>query len=309
MINQVLFGYSGDTKLIEGKILTDHIIDVFDNTLKALYSPLETFTLGFLSKFGLNPQHNAQKKRNAKVGEYILKLVDELKKGEVKKNSYIGGLIKYKKNNKAEFTDKDMIGNAILFVFASFSSTLYATGWAIHHLSKHKQEASELRKEAIENKVLDKIDMDKVDTLRELDAFVKEILRCYPPFAHSDIREPVKNLKFGDTKFRKGDYIMFNYLVNQFKETAFKNASKFDRKRHYDPKFDRMDYVPFGVGPRVCIGQDLAKMVIKMGIVVFLRYFDSEFVEGFDVSHECLPMYSLNKFMVRLRLRNEELFD
>lgn len=273
--------------------------------METIFGPLEMFTFGLLTKAGLNPQFNKVKKKKNKIGKMILKARDEIEKSGSHKNTFVGGMIEFNKNNSDKISDEDMIGNIVLFVFAAYDTSRHSTGWSLHYLSKNKNEADDLRKEAVENEILEKIKIEKLDELKELDCYFKESLRLGAPFNTSEIREAKRSVKIGGIKFKKGDMVMTALLVNHFKEDKFPEAFKFDRKRHYEPKYERMSLIPFGAGSRGCIGKYLARMNIKMILLIMMRYFDVETDEGFDCTNEGMPFHTLNKVMLRLRLRKK----
>lgn len=303
IINEILFGFSGDEGLIEGKNLVDHILEVIEEVLEVAMDPVDMMTLGLLTKFGVNSKHNAAKKKVEKVNKMILEARDGIMASGAKSNTFVGGMIEFNKKSEDKISDEDMIGNIYIFVFAAYDTSRHSSGWSLHFLSRYRQEQKDLVEEAKENNCLKKIDYEKLDELRELGCFFKESLRIGAPFDTSELRKATRKVKLGDFTFERGDLIASSLLVNHFKESTFPAAFVFDRKRHYKPDYHRMSLIPFGAGARGCIGKYLARMNVKMIILVFLRYFDIDSDPKFDITNEGMPFHTLNKVMLRLRLR------
>lgn len=111
----------------------------------------------------------------------------------------------------------------------------------------------------------------------QLTMVINESLRLYPPVTTIS-REVLKDMKFGNINVPKGvniwssvtklhtDPEVWGLDSYQFKPERFANgitgACKF-------PHF----YVPFGVGPRICLGQNLALMELKILIANILSEF------------------------------------
>lgn len=105
-------------------------------------------------------------------------------------------------------------------------------------------------------------------------------MRKYPP-APTLNRECSKDYRIPGTNItlEKGTAIQVPIFAIQNDEKYFPNPQKFDPSRFFDENlkgktFVDWPYMPFGEGPRNCIGLRMGKMQTKVGIVVMLQHFN-----------------------------------
>lgn len=181
------------------------------------------------------------------------------------------------KTRKKFLTDDEIVGNAILIFVAGYETTGSLMTSTTYALAKHPEIQEKLRQEII-GAVKDngnKMDYDLVSTLPYLDAVISETLRLYSPGVRSErqvsrdyrIESLNLNLKKGDI-IRVPIYAMHNY------EPFFEQADKFMPERFSSrDKIIPYSYMPFGTGPRSCIGMRFALLEAKYGICsILLKY-------------------------------------
>lgn len=111
----------------------------------------------------------------------------------------------------------------------------------------------------------------------QLTMVIHESLRLYPPVSVVS-REALKDMKFGDINVPKGVNLWTMVLTLHTDPDVWgPDACKFNPERFANgitgscklPHF----YMPFGVGPRVCLGQNLAMVELKILIALILSNF------------------------------------
>jgi cytochrome P450 family 9 len=113
------------------------------------------------------------------------------------------------------------------------------------------------------------ISYEKIQNLKYLDQVVCEVLRKWPPAPATD-RICVKDyvLEYDDKRIvvEKGMVLLFPIWGIQHDPKYFPNPEKFDPERFNDENkgsIEEYTYLPFGVGPRNCIGSRFALMEMK----------------------------------------------
>lgn len=89
-----------------------------------------------------------------------------------------------------------------------------------------------------------------------LDAVIKETLRLYPPFSVIT-RKCIKTYKFQDSQILVDRGVTVNVPVESIHkdDTYFKQAEVFKPERFLDSSVRGYTFLPFGAGPRKCIGE------------------------------------------------------
>lgn len=100
-----------------------------------------------------------------------------------------------------------------------------------------------------------------------LQASLKEALRLYPPAAILFTRRTCQDVKVGPWTLPKGHLIAFTPYVIQRDVRWFESPDDFKPERYLPgaPEIPRGAWMPFGTGPRVCIGQHFA--MLEMGLI------------------------------------------
>lgn len=146
---------------------------------------------------------------------------------------------------------------------------------------------------------------------------ISEALRLFPP-AGATTRECNREyqMNLGDGKFhtvKPGDLMMIPISAIHHDERYFENPMKFDPYRFSDERKDKIvpgSYIPFGYGPRVCIGSRFALMEAKLLIFSILSHFSIEECEKTPKKLELVPSFSQfllkNSIIVEYRLRKKD---
>jgi len=95
---------------------------------------------------------------------------------------------------------------------------------------------------------------------------VKETLRMFPP-AYLLGRETQEDTQFGEHLVPKGSQVYFSAYTIQRRKDYFPEPDTFDPERfspERENQYPRYAYIPFGAGPRVCLGQQFALMEMKL---------------------------------------------
>ena len=128
-----------------------------------------------------------------------------------------------------------------------------------------------------------------------LAATLKEALRLYPPIAALMTRRTTAHITLGGVEVPQGAMLRITPWVLHRDERWFAQADRFVPERFLDdaPAIPKGAWIPFGVGPRVCIGQHFAMLEMTLLAAMLLQRYRLRLPEGGAV---CVP-----KLQVTLR--------
>lgn len=218
------------------------------------------------------------------VNEFFLKaIVDAIKyrmENNVIRPDFVNMLMELKQNsNKVdniELTDSLLASQAFVFFVAGFETSSSTMGFALYELAQNQYIQDKLREEIrqyIENGKM--FTYDQVKQMTYLDAVFQETLR-----KHSILpilmRQASDNYTFRGTKIRipKDTSIWIPIYAIQNDPDIFPNPHVFDPERFNDNGIaarHAMSFLPFGDGPRNCIGSRFAHYQTKVGLITILR--------------------------------------
>lgn len=221
---------------------------------------------------------------------------------------------------KREITDDDMTAQALIFFFAGFDSGSTVMCFAAHELAVNPDIQDRLREEvdctlADNNGVLT---YESIAKMQYMDMVVSETLRLWPAAALFDrvCVKPytIKAERSGETDVHldKGDILWTPVFGFHRDPEYYPNPTKFDPERFNAVNKNNIKpytYLPFGAGPRACIGSRFALMEIKLILVHLMSKFIFEVVEKTQIpivikKQTGFAMIPENGFWLGLKKRN-----
>ena len=157
------------------------------------------------------------------------------------------------------------VDNAATFYLAGHETTANAIAWTLFLLSEQPGLQEEAAAEA--RKAIAGDDATLPDRLPLLRRIVEESMRLYPPVPRFD-RQAVAADRIGDYEVQPGDIIsIWPWLLHRHK-SLWDDPDAFDSDRFLAERGERprFQYLPFGGGPRLCVGARFA-MAEALGIL------------------------------------------
>ncbi len=186
--------------------------------------------------------------------------------------------------------DKDVRDEAMTLFLAGHETTANALSWTWYLLSQHPEIEARLHEEA--QRVLNGRTPTYADLaqLTYTEMVLKEAMRLYPP-AWIFSRQAVEDVTVAGYPIRKGGAAVFCTYVIHRNPTIFPDPERFDPERfsaENEARLPKYAYVPFGGGPRVCIGNSFAMMEGVLMLAQIAQQFRLRLVPGQVVEPEPL---------------------
>jgi cytochrome P450 len=182
--------------------------------------------------------------------------------------------------NGRGLSDEDVGANVITFITAGHETTANGLTWSLFLLSQSPEWRE--RAEAEADHAFDgerPVSAEGCETLR---AIFEEALRLYPPAAILS-RQAIADDELAGVRIPAGAVIMVSPYVLHRRRGLWDNPDAFDPSRFLGEKRERIDrfaYIPFGAGPRVCIGMAFAIQEAIILLAHLLRAFRFDLVDG-----------------------------
>ncbi|XP_044738975.1 cytochrome P450 9e2-like [Chrysoperla carnea] len=221
-------------------------------------------------------------------------------------------------NKKIILDDDDMAAHAFGFFLAGFENMSIGMSFAVYELAINPdiQEHLFLENEKILNENQGKLSYNVLNEMKYLDMVMSETLRKWSVASFLD-RTCIKpyTVQMDDGKeitFEKGTVLTFPVWGLHYDPKYFPNPEKFDPERFSDEnknKIHPLSYLPFGGGPRGCIGSRFAVMELKMAVFYMVKYFEIVLNEKSMIpprpSTKRLNVTLENGFHVTLKIRKQ----
>ncbi len=170
----------------------------------------------------------------------------------------------------------------LTMLIAGHDTSTALLAWALYLLGAHPAAMTLARAEVDQVLAGNPPDQQNILGLQYLDQVIKETLRLYPPI-HVGNRLARSAVQLDDFLIPAGQRVMYSIYLSHRDPRFWPDAEQFKPERfstqaeHSRPAFS---YVPFGGGPRPCIGAAFAQVEARVVLARLLQTFDFSLLPG-----------------------------
>ncbi|HEY1758131.1 MAG TPA: cytochrome P450 [Bryobacteraceae bacterium] len=179
-------------------------------------------------------------------------------------------------------SDGLVLSESMQLLVAGHETSSNALSWLLYLLSSRPDCLEKMRQEfdsTLGSRPLSYSDVPKFEFTTQV---IQEALRLYPPFWMVD-RMALADDRAGDLDIPRGSTVVVFIYGAHHSRQYWANPESFDPERFTKANEKRhrpFSYLPFGSGPRGCIGGNYAMLQILMILSVLLRKYDLQLVPG-----------------------------
>jgi len=231
--------------------------------------------------FRISGETDKFQKIRIEADQLIMAYVDQRRKEESKYADMLQILLEIPYNTGELMTDDQVMIETLQLLVAGNETSSNVLSWTFYLLAKHPEYINKIREEievVFGKEKIDYAGLHKLDlTVNVLD----EAMRLYPPFWMID------RVALNDDDIN-GIHISKDTMVVPYIYGVHHNAAIWNNPENFDPsRFDKINkgnrhsfaHIPFGGGPRVCIGQNMAMMQILLVLMTVVRKYDFKLSE------------------------------
>ncbi|MAS34108.1 MAG: cytochrome P450 [Anaerolineaceae bacterium] len=257
------------------------------------------------------PMQRTKRRAIDLLDNIVMRIIHQRRQSGKSYDDLLGMLLTATDQHGIPLTDEQVRDEVMTVLLAGHESTANAISWMWYLLMQNPAATNILRDE------LDRVVADRPPTVEDLKNLpynamvVKEALRLYPP-AWALPREPVEDTEIGGYHIEKGSVVLgIPYLI-QRDARFFDNPDQFCPERFADNAerhFPRHVYLPFGSGPRYCVGNNFALLAMQLSLAIILQQRDFELLDNHPVVLDPLltlrPRYGLHARVTALKAFHE----
>jgi cytochrome P450 len=176
----------------------------------------------------------------------------------------------------ATFNREQLIDQLGVMFLAGHETSASALTWVFFILTQQPQIVERMRAE-IDSVVGDgEVGFEHIRSLTFIRNVFRETIRLYPPITFIP-RVALQTTKIGSYKVKRGAMIMISPWTIHRNEKYWKSANVFDPDRFSVERESELvagAYLPFGLGPRVCVGAAFATTEATLIMARLIRRFD-----------------------------------
>jgi len=172
-------------------------------------------------------------------------------------------------------TPEDLVHNMQFFIVAGHETTALAISWALYLLANIPEYQDRARAEAVAQLNGRVADADDLDAMPFIEQILEEAMRLYPPVGLL-ARTVLEEDELCGRIMRPNDTIFLPIWALHRHAMWWDTPNAFDPDR-FSPsnraRRDKYQYLPFGAGPRVCVGANFAMMQAQIILATLVQRF------------------------------------
>lgn len=208
----------------------------------------------------------------------VQEMIDDRRRAGVERNDLLTRLLRARdEDDGSVMTDRQVRDEAVTLFVAGHETTATSTTWTLYFLSRHPDAYRRYRQEVagLGGKVAS---ADDAEHLTYTTGAFKEAMRLYPPAFVID-RVAMEDVQIGDHEFpRHTTFFVCPYALHR-RPHLWPDPERFDPER-FSPEAEarrpRFSWIPFGAGPRVCIGAGFATLEAQLLLARIAQRFELE---------------------------------
>jgi cytochrome P450 len=250
---------------------------------------------------------NFRFKRSMKtLDSLVFRMIDARRRGEGESAKDLLAMLMAATEDGRGMTDKQLRDEVMTLTMAGHETTANALGWTFYLLSKDPEVERRLRREVTTAIGDGAPTADDAPRLKYAAMVVQESMRLFPPVWAFE-RQAVEDDVVGGCRIPAKALIALSpYLLHRH-QAYWENPEGFDPDRFAPAEVEkrpRFAYLPFGGGPRQCIGMGFAIMEAQMLLARIVQRYRLELIPGHPVEPE--PVVTLRpRHGIRMRVRRQ----
>jgi cytochrome P450 len=170
-------------------------------------------------------------------------------------------------------SEKQLVDNLVTFLAAGHETTAKALTWTLYLLARAPQWQDRVLAEVRTVVGTIPVRAQHLDRLPVTRAVLKEAMRLYPP-APVMTRIAAGSMELGQQAIRAGAFIIIPIFAVHRHRKLWQDPDRFDPERfapEREAQYPRTQFMPFGFGPRTCIGGTFAMMEATAILATLVR--------------------------------------
>jgi cytochrome P450 len=170
---------------------------------------------------------------------------------------------------------QDLVFNMQFFIVAGHETTALALAWSLYLLANMPEEQEKARQQArsvLGGRSAEPQDLAAMPAIRQV---LEEAMRLYPPVGLL-ARTVIAPDELCGRAIRPNDIVFLPIWALHRHEQHWEQPEEF-RPSRFDPQKgeqrNKFQYLPFGAGPRVCVGADFAMMQAQIILATVIQHF------------------------------------
>ncbi|HET8631589.1 MAG TPA: cytochrome P450 [Thermomicrobiales bacterium] len=239
------------------------------------------------------------------LGGLLLRLIAERRRRPT--DDTLGMMVAARDDDGRALGDVQILAHVNILLVAGHETSTTMSAWLLYLLAIHPEYRARVHAEL--DRLLGDGDapasLDAIKAMKVLANALSEAGRLYPPVGNAP-RGVVSPFEFAGYRVPAGTRVRYSIAAGHWLPTIWRDPGVFDPDRFAPPREEDKKHpyalVPFGGGPRICIGVNFAQVEIKALAAHVLRHYALEPLPGQDIAHLYDPTMAAPWQGIRVRV-------
>jgi cytochrome P450 len=186
-------------------------------------------------------------------------------------------------DEEGRIDDAQLSGHVALLFGAAHLTTAHTLTWTLFLLSQHPSLARATVDEVTSVCSGSHASLDETARMPLVERVIKESMRILPASGYSQ-RITAEAVQLGPLYLPQGTGVVFSQFITHRIPELYAEPARFLPDRWLTISPSPYAYLPFGAGPRMCIGAPMAMLILKTALPTILKRFRLEMIAGAPVN-------------------------
>lgn len=245
----------------------------------------QLYAIANLPKWLPQPGRRSMARAIGALRSAVLALIAERRANRAAKDDLLHRLMQARDPDTGQtMNDEQLVDNLLTFYLAGHETTAKALTWTLYLLARSPEWTRALEEEIARVTGGAEVNARHIEQLVLTQQVLKESMRLYPPVPLMT-RQAVADTQFGAHPIRAGTSVVMPIYAIHRHAKRWEDPDAFDPERfapQREAAIPRYQYMPFGAGPRICIGMGFAMLEATAMLATMLRHATFSAVPGRD---------------------------
>ncbi|KAG5329969.1 CP6J1 protein, partial [Acromyrmex heyeri] len=215
----------------------------------------------------------------------VTELMEQRRKDRIPKNDFLHLMAELERTEGDKFDNEMLTGQAMSFVLNGYETSSTVMSFVGFYLARYPKIQEKLHEEVVSvlNKYNSEITYEGLREMTYMDQVINETMRLVPAALLMKKRCTEEfELKGSDGvvyRVPPGMKILISVQALHKDPQYWENPEEYDPERFNSDRkhnIDRFTFLPFGEGPRICVGMRMAQLQIKAGLAMIVKKYKLE---------------------------------
>jgi cytochrome P450 len=229
---------------------------------------------------------------NVQLQKEIDQIVSERKQLPEQPADLLGSLLSVRNDQGRPLPQEAVVHEIHNQLFAGHDTTVTVMANLMLQLAQTPEQLVALQQELRTADLADPLDLDRLRELPRLNAVLDESMRSVTP-VQVTFRTMLRDMEYAGFRIPKDWTVCLAIAGTHHKPEVWREPDRFDPERWCPARAEQNrethSYIPFGGGPRMCLGANFAYAEMRVMLALLARDYRWVLLEGQDLSYRTLP--------------------